>query len=253
MHSWLSQLILLFPVRRFKFKAAQSEPDTGVGGEPQETLEHSAAVDYEPLQPSQLDTDQLATDLNNCITSMQHECKRVEGDFLDIGESLQIIYGQATQLTQNAQSSVEEIGLDNEDNVLSKVTRAARQALTHLDQEQARIQESLDRVRSIGDQLLKLHHMIGGLKGIAKMLKMVAININIESSRSSQSQESFLVLAQEIRSLSDSVADMARILSKETKDVAANLDAMRQAMKGKLEDFQIVKWDILYSLSQVKS
>lgn len=200
----------------------------------------SATREFKLMRLSQKKADQLAADLARCSAAMRQACERVEKDFLAMGERLQAIYGQATQLAQMTQAAVEKIGHDAEDNMLVKVTQTSRQALDELDQGQGRILECLERVRTVGDQLLGLHKMIAGLKGVAKTLKIVAININIESSRSAESHESFLVLAREIRALSDTVADVAGTLSEETKAIAADLDAMHQVMGRKLSHFQQV-------------
>jgi chromosome segregation ATPase len=238
MPGWPLKIILMLVERCFGRKPLAEELDTDSGGvspapASEKDADHHAR---QPLSPMQI--NELAAELDTCTAAMQHECKRVETDFLHIGERLQAIYAQAIGLAQNAQGTVEGIGFDNENNLLAKVIQSARQALGDLEQEQGKIQQSLERVHTVGERLDSLHHMIGGLKKIAKTLKMVAININIESSRSAESLNSFLVLAQEIRSLSDAVALVARTLSGDTQNIVANLGAMDQAVEGKLDQFQ---------------
>ena len=73
----------------------------------------------------------------------------------------------------------------------------------------------LERMRNIGsicEHLRHLYGLTGALNRIAKALKMVPININIESCRADESRDSFSVLSKEIRELSDTVASLARTL-----------------------------------------
>jgi methyl-accepting chemotaxis protein len=130
---------------------------------------------------------------------------------------------------------VEHIGLDHEDNWLTEITRITHRAMADLDQEKIRIQESQRSIATVGDQLLTVRSVIGGLKQIAKTLKIVAVNINIESSRLLESRELFKVMPQEIHSLSDTTLKIVRVLSEEIEAIAANLGAANQVMKHKLD------------------
>jgi methyl-accepting chemotaxis protein len=240
MSRWLTEFTLWLQRRCFGGKTPSTALNTSTEALPEAPSPETAARDLERPRLSQKKADHLEADLGRCSAAMRQACEEVEKDFLAMGERLQVIYSQAVQLTQKIQVAVESIGCDSTDNILVNVTRTSRQALAGLEQEQDRIQECLKCVSAIGAQLLALHDKIAGLNGIAKTLKMVAVNINIESSRSAESHESYLVLAREIRSLSDTVADVARTLSNETKVVAADLGTMHQVMGKKLSHFQQV-------------
>ena len=169
---------------------------------------------------------------------LQQSCKKVEKQFLGIGERLQTIYGQASDLTRKASSTVEQMGTDTADNVLTRVTQTAGESLGELIRNQTRIQDNLIRVVTIGDQLQELAQMGEQLRSIARFLKMIGINICIESSRSDDAEDIFVSLAKEIRELSITVTRVARSFGSDIHRVHTHLQAMHQQMCTKLDHSQ---------------
>lgn len=235
---WRTKYTFMKPTRQLRSEAETDNRKEDPETPPEVKCPEKTTGGVERIRPSQLEGDRLAADLDGCAEAMQLACKRVETEFLNIGERLQTICSQAMQLSHNAQHAVEHIGSGGTAQILLNITQAARQALTEFGRKQAAIQDCLEYIRTIEHHLLGLHGMIPGLHGIAKTLKMVAVNISIESSRSAESHENFLVLAREIRALSDTVANAARTLADETKVAAANLGTMHQTMGAKLCHFQ---------------
>lgn len=181
--------------------------------------------------------EHFASQLDQCVVVMQQTCGRVESDFLCLGERLQSIYTQAVKMTEKVQSAIEHVGLDRNDSPLLHILQTARCALSRQEREQSRMAEQMGKLQGMGDSLVLLRSVAGGLRRIAKTLKMVGININIESSRATQSSESFNVLSQEIRTLSDTVVSLDQILSDEIRSIYDRLASMGQTMKDRLNRF----------------
>ena len=97
--------------------------------------------------------------------------------------------------------------------------------------------ERMSNIGSICEHLRHLYGLTGALNRIAKALKMVPININIESCRADESRDSFSVLSKEIRELSDTVASLARTLRSEIQAITERLETSQQAMSANLNRF----------------
>jgi methyl-accepting chemotaxis protein len=179
----------------------------------------------------------LASQLDLCMSSLRQTCSRVEADFLNIGGRLQSIYTQAAQMCEKVRAAIEHVGLDGDNSTLSNIIQTAYRALSDLGLEQSKMAQRMKNLRCMREELNSLRSMAGGLRRIAKALRMVAININIESSRAAESHESFAVLSQEIRALSDTVASLDRTLLSEIQDITIKLESMQQVMDAKLKRF----------------
>ena len=237
MNDWLSRLILFFFARRY---SSIETPDLRTPLHNRSTEGDSTRNSNDRCRKpcsSPIDTSQLATQLELGKSALQQSCSGAEADFLNIGERLQTIYAQAGQITRTAHTAVEHIGLDTENSALATITRTAYQALADFDLEQSRMAERMQNIGSICEHLRHLHDLTGVLNRIAKALKMVAININIESCRAAESRDSFSVLSKEIRELSDTVASLARSLRSEIQTMTGSLETSQQAMSADLDRF----------------
>ena len=239
MYDWLTRFI-----KRVSTERSSGDPAAGLS-----VIKDDAATDglFQPTEddrgqsgPDSHETTQLTTDLNDCMAALRTACKQVESDFLEIGEKLQSIHAQSTRMTDNAQSAVQDLGLETDASVLSTITRTAHRALDNFELEHSGMTEKMVRFGAICQHLHQLDGMTEGLSGIAKALKMVAINISIESSRADESRESFLVLSREIRALSNTVADQAKTLRDEIRAIKGKLENAQHVMGTNLGHFSLL-------------
>jgi methyl-accepting chemotaxis protein len=248
---WLKQFIQLFLLRVPSGNKASA--DKGVEDrhrEPGEVVEVADDQRIPPGLPAE-EAARLSAEVAHSTSALQQTCSRVEDDFLKMGEQLQSVYAQAGQMTRAAQEALSFIGTDADQSVLSTITRTASRALADLDPEQSRIADRLQNIGSICNCLHKLHPLTGNLNRIAKVLKIVATNINIESCRAGEYQEDFAVLSQEIRTLSNTVATLARTLRDEIQTTAEELERMQAAMQTKLSRFSQVADDARHMVARV--
>lgn len=234
---WLIRLFTLFASPHGSGKDATEKTESpDIGTRPSEPAQVTDG-NSRRIDPALLDTDRVATRLKDCATILEQTCRGVEADFLKIGGHLQSIHTQATDINKNAKEAVDYIGLDTENSPYTAINIRAYRALDDFKTEQARVAERMQNVHLICDYLYQLHNKTGGLGRIAKDLKMVAININIESSRALESHDSFSALSEEIRALSNAVASLAQTLYTEIRTITQKLEYMQQAMEDNLNRF----------------
>jgi methyl-accepting chemotaxis protein len=136
-----------------------------------------------------------------------------ESDFLEMGRRLQSVYTDTTELVRHIQDAIKEVMGDADDNVLSKSGDMAKRAETALARRRERVALSLPRIREVADHQGGLHQACDNLGRIAMNLRVVALNIGVESTRTAEGREMFTVVSQEILQLSekfDAIANCIR-------------------------------------------
>lgn len=189
-------------------------PKKGAAGKPQ------------PLIQSNHPRGKLRARLSDLAGSLEAACQAVESDFIRIGTQLQAVYGDAGQLTQRARESVRLIRGENQEGLLFKMQGVV--AASHAELEQCRndISEKTAQISSIRDRLESLATTFPLIDNIGRHLRMVAVNIGIESVRSNQSAALFSVLADEIVRLSEkmkSISDGSFHVLKTAQDAQRSL------------------------------
>lgn len=144
--------------------------------------------------------------------SLYHSSRDVEDNFLQVGQMLQSIYGDSVKLTQTIQDIVSNMTDDSEENMLKKVANVIRDVKVVVSRHHTHVKTNLDQVRSVIDQLSELFNCCHTLERIAMNLRVVGLNIGVESTRSPQARDMFTVVSEEIIHLSEKVAKLgARI------------------------------------------
>jgi methyl-accepting chemotaxis protein len=251
MSDWLTRLILFLlpePLKSKAFAKMGFDGNLVESGASVEAVGSCSTAQYWPLESAA----QLSDQIKRSMAALQQACNRVEADFLNMGERLQSIYAQAVQMTKAAQSALEHMGMDSDKSVCTTIIGTAFQALADFEPEQSIIAGRMLNIRTICDHLRKLHPLTGNLNRTAKALKIVAININIESCRAGEYQDSFSVLSQEIRTLSNTVTVLARTLRNEIQTTTEKLETMQKAIQANLNRFSQVADDTRNMVEQAE-
>lgn len=148
-----------------------------------------------------------------------------ESSFLDIGRTLQTIYGETADLIQFIQETVKSVMGDTEENILGKVSDLAKRAETALTRHQQRVAGSLVQIKKVADHLDGLQYACDYLGRISMTMRVVGLNIGVESTRSDRGRDMFTVVSQEILQLSESVGDIAARLREDA--TAATAEQMK--------------------------
>ncbi len=197
--------------------------DTG-GGEGQTDAPDTESVisqEIEALLKDRLPTVMRA--LNQC-------CQEVESDFFSIGDELQFLYSETNRLAEGAAEAVQEGGDESPGVKLSEIVQRARNLLAILDDDHVVIASNLEHIGSIVQRLGRLLDYSTVIKKLGKTLRMIGLNISIESARNLEAHDIFNDLALQIRELSQVVSLAAADIQQDTETSQYNLADLHRNM-----------------------
>ena len=174
----------------------------------------------------------LQKKLHALITELDAACKETSPEFMKIGEDLQIIYRDAKALTAQVGNSVEVIGGQAEGGVLFKLRGLADASMNELTACSKNLSVKGDLSEKLRTHLGDLWRVCGSIQKTGLLLRIVAVNIGIESSRSTEAKNLFLVVGQETSALSKKIA----AVSGESLDVLKSARAIQQSSYRKLSE-----------------
>jgi hypothetical protein len=152
--------------------------------------------------------DRMAAVSRDLLASVENE-----SDFLEMGRRLQSVFTDTTELIRLIEDAIQEVTGDTDENVLGKTGSMAKRAEAALSLRQQRVALSLTRIKEVADHLGGLHQACDLLGRVALNLRVVALNIGVESTRSEEGREMFTVVSKEILQLSekfDAIANRIR-------------------------------------------
>jgi methyl-accepting chemotaxis protein len=176
------------------------------------------------------DSTAIIKTMTKSTAALSTVCGAAESDFLDLGAKLQEIYVESEELTQTV---ITILSTDQDQTIhsaLKSVQSNAAIALKELHHRRNKLIEDLDGLKTIQIKLKALSQQNNSFKLIAKNLKMVALNISIESARTREAEVAFEVIAYEINQLAQNVHVVAGDVSDNTRRVQQNLDTTQTAI-----------------------
>jgi methyl-accepting chemotaxis protein len=129
----------------------------------------------------------------------------VEEKFLEMGQRLQTIYAGTSGLTRQIQETTRALAGTGEENILGKVEGLAEKSQKALAGHQERVATSLAPVKAGIEYLEALCQSCDQIDRIAMNLRVVGLNIGVESTRSIEARDMFTIVADEIVQLSNKV------------------------------------------------
>ncbi len=176
----------------------------------------------------------IMADLKQTAAALTDICARTESDFLGLGQELGTIHGDAQELTRHV---VALLATDQEQSMqaaLKEIQSHAAQALAELSQRRTQLSEDLAGLNTIHADLASLHLHNGSFKQVAKNLKMVGLNISIESARSELAKANFQALAEEITELAQTVHGVAANIRDDAGEAQKTMDAIQVEIAGRM-------------------
>lgn len=164
--------------------------------------------------------------VSHLANDLEAACKRVEPEFMQIGHELQAVYRDATELTDQVLYSINLIGGREGEGVLSQLRGIAEQSLAELESCQESVSEKAVLIKAVMAHLGSLSGILPLVEKVGRLLRIVAVNIGIETARSNESKELFSVVAQETRKLSCKIEDTCEVgldLLKKSQDTQRSL------------------------------
>ncbi|MCP4693033.1 MAG: methyl-accepting chemotaxis protein, partial [Desulfobacterales bacterium] len=154
--------------------------------------------------------------------ALETVCREAEPRFVDLGERLQMIYSDASALSQQTLQAAGLMAGDSEEGVLAKVEGFAKASLAELKSCQSGVADNLQCVDAVVDHLGSLHGMTDVIEKIALYLRIVGLNIGVECSRSAESQEMFAVVALDTKTLSEKIIEIVTAIRDNAKSARAS-------------------------------
>jgi methyl-accepting chemotaxis protein len=178
------------------------------------------------------DLQDLSDRMSRCEGSLLDVCAGVEPNFLKLGEDLQRIYTEASDLTRQTMDAVCGAGENKDGEMFNRVVGVARDALKKLNTDRQRTGDGLKMLGDIIEALTRLKDISTKLNAIAKTLKMIGFSIGVESVRSQGDQEVFAALAREIKGLGDTVRARFHSIHEDVDQIQTHLVKFYQEMSG---------------------
>jgi hypothetical protein len=132
-----------------------------------------------------------------------------ESTFINLGKDLQSIYSDAESLAALTVETATLINGESDACGLSRIVDITKQSLKGLDVSRADVDEVLPRVKTCLEYMKDLYDKCPRIIKIAKTLRMVGLNLAVESSRQDGSDNGFDIFVKEIKSLARRINEIA--------------------------------------------
>lgn len=147
--------------------------------------------------------------LQGLADDLEAAVREAEPGFVQIGQELHTLYGDAKELTRQVLDSVDLIGGREKEGVLFQLREFAERALAELEHCRKDVTEKTVLINSVMEHLSALSEMCRTIERVGVLLKVVAMNIGIESARSSESAEIFSVVSHDTGKLSEKIRSIS--------------------------------------------
>lgn len=183
--------------------------------------------------PQQETISEILDKLSNCCIRLKNICQTSEPFFIKLGNDLQTVHLNTSELTQLIFEIVNLIQSDSQTGLFYKAQTIADEAMKELRQRYTNVMNNLDQVNVIITHLSKLYKLCNVIEKIALFLRIIGLNIDIESARSSVSKEMFGVVAKDMRRLSDTVIQISEKMKNNSNNARqSQLAAHREIFNG---------------------
>jgi methyl-accepting chemotaxis protein len=144
----------------------------------------------------------LQDELNELSKELEKAVFDVEPLFMGMGADLQTVHQNTAGLASNVLNWVGLLDADHEDGAIFNLHRITDSALEELHSCQEEIHEKASQRKMVMEHLHSLSEIFERVEKIGLLLKIVAMNIGIESARTHKSSELFSVVSMETGNLS---------------------------------------------------
>lgn len=151
------------------------------------------------------DLDGLAQRLEDFSKALAEVSRQAEPEFLQLCQQLQAAFSDTSALAQDTVATAEQIGGESDNGVLSQIDRIVRTALSALRSRKIQVGTDLETLAKGAKYLGDLNNQCAAVDKMALMLRVVGLNIGVESSRTEEAREMFGVVAGDVRTLADKI------------------------------------------------
>ncbi len=177
--------------------------------------------------------ERILVDIESLAGSLGEIAGRFEPHFIGLGDHLQTASEEALHLTGHTQSTIEVINGRNEDDLLGRVSKLAEAALAECNGCRTRMGGSLESIQVCVERLKALNGHTGAIEKIALVLRVIGLNIGVESSRSEEGRTMFGVVAKDVIALSQEIRETSSLLYRHAEEATqVQQDAYREVIGG---------------------
>ncbi len=201
------------------------------------------------LNPSGRRTDGLrqgiARQIDAWSDSIQGTVDASEPDFIDLGHRLQQIHERTRELVGRTIAAVETFGgREAADAPLPRLEKTVRQRREGLSCQSMETGEKLRLIQKNAAELKALNRQCTTIERIARFLRVIGINVAVESYRSVKSREKFTVVAQEIKTLAARIVEVSETLRSDTRAAEFRLNDAHRHIAAKRKGLDEVRADV---------
>ena len=182
-----------------------------------------------------LDTARLIRSIKAAQTGLMEICRNTESDFLDLGGLLQTTHSDSRELTLKIMATLSNEHGESIESALTVVQTHASEAIGELERGKTELGEDLRQLGSIHADLRTLFDKNNLFKQVAKNLKMVGLNISIESARQDDEKQSFQTLAEEIAELAQTVYGVVNDIRDDADNARRNIDTIQSEIERRMQ------------------
>jgi len=201
----------------------------------------------------------FATDVATASEQVTASTEEVQSASEQVTESVQEISDGATRQNQSLQSvtqelsglstTTEEIAASSNEvaDIASRTVetgtegqQAAQEAITAMERIEGEAEDAVAEMRRLEAEVQQIDELIATISEIARQTNMLALNANIEASRSAsgEDEEGFAVVAQEVKALSEDVANAADEAEHRLEAIRERTEQSTAEVEGTSEDIE---------------
>lgn len=160
----------------------------------------------------------FASRLDTVSDALDAICSEAEPSFIALGEGLQDVHSEITNVMHRIKNALEEFESDSDNSILRHIEAVSESSFLQMRACHAGITDKLEHIKSMSDSLGNLLKKCPEIEKQALLLRVVGLNIGIESARSSGATELFQLVAEDVTSLSNEMSEQAEISQRDLMD-----------------------------------
>ena len=169
--------------------------------------------------------EEVIVNLTEATNSMSENVQNINQQVIEIGNSVNDIYGKVDILHANSENMLE---------VNSKTSQDMQVIKENSDRSLEAVKNITDQIRGANDSIREIDSAVELILNIADQTNLLSLNASIEAARAGEYGKGFAVVAEEIRSLSEQSAEGAemirRLAQKITKESAKTVTLANQVL-----------------------
>ncbi|WP_049927693.1 methyl-accepting chemotaxis protein [Halopiger goleimassiliensis] len=243
--------------------AAEGDLTARMDAESENEAMEAIAEDFnemlEEIETTVAELSQFATDVATASEQVTASSEEVQSASEQVTESIQEISDGAERQNESLQSvnqemsglstTTEEIAASSNEvaDIAERTVEtgkegqaAARAAIEAMDAVESEAEDAVAEMRRLEEEVQQIDELINSISEIARQTNMLALNANIEASRSAsgEDEEGFAVVAQEVKALSEDVADAADEAEQRLEAIRERTEQSTAEVEGTSEDVE---------------